>query len=234
MRFDCSAAAISFLLLAGAMTCASSDPKSGEDPKLHVGQPCTPSQEDDPAFAGFSLSGVYVKLGADECGTGTCIVNHFQGRVSCPLGQPPPVTCAADGPCEIGNCTGGVCHEAGSCQSATASESGDSCCLPGSDTPVSAAVCGQCEPGSHRDAADAVYCSCRCGVADGAPSEKDYWFCQCPSGFECRDLLEYTPPDDSHLSGKYCIKTATAFSTGSTCGSVTGYADGSQCDGVAP
>src|SRR5262249_17842881 len=84
-----------------------------------------------------------------------------------------------------------VCHTPGACQSAdrdAANNAGKACCMPGTDTPIGAAVCGQCDAHSKRDAAAAVYCSCRCGVADGDPAEPDFDFCTCPSGFTCSQI----------------------------------------------
>ena len=63
-----------------------------------VGDPCTPDEEYDPTFQGFSLSDVSVESKSYVCLTRLCLVNHFQGRVTCPYGQT-GVFC----------CPGGVC-----------------------------------------------------------------------------------------------------------------------------
>jgi hypothetical protein len=128
-----------------------------------------------------------------------------------------------------------VCHSKGSCQTADASVSenqGKDCCVPGTDAPVNVPVCGQCDAAGKRDAASAVYCSCRCGVADGDPPEPDFNFCTCPSGFTCTEIR----PDvglgvDKELNGKYCIKDGTAFKGPGDCSFVAGTHD-SQCVGV--
>src|SRR5260370_3753118 len=65
-----------------------------------VGDPCTPEQEYDQSFLGFSQTEVSVESKSFQCLTRLCLVNHFQGRVSCPYGQtadrqpnaPAPVT----------------------------------------------------------------------------------------------------------------------------------------------
>src|SRR5215471_16071374 len=56
-----------------------------------VGDPCTPEAEYNPSFLGFNLSEVNTESESFQCLTRLCLVNHFQGRVSCPYGQ------AADG-----------------------------------------------------------------------------------------------------------------------------------------
>ena len=52
-----------------------------------VGDPCTPEQEFDTQFNGFDEQEVNVESKSFQCQTRLCLVNHFQGRVSCPYGQ---------------------------------------------------------------------------------------------------------------------------------------------------
>src|SRR5688572_2465366 len=52
-----------------------------------VGDPCVPEQEYDPTFSGFVVDQVNVESKSYQCETRLCLVNHFQGRVSCPYGQ---------------------------------------------------------------------------------------------------------------------------------------------------
>jgi hypothetical protein len=52
-----------------------------------VGDPCTPEDEYQPDFAGFELDLSNIESRSFQCTTRVCLVNHFQGRVSCPLGQ---------------------------------------------------------------------------------------------------------------------------------------------------
>lgn len=54
-----------------------------------VGDPCLPEEEYDSAFAGFKVTQEFIESRSFQCETRICLVNHFQGRVSCPLGQPP-------------------------------------------------------------------------------------------------------------------------------------------------
>ena len=63
-----------------------------------VGSPCTPSDEGRPEFGGFSLSEVTLDHNHPTCGGGVCLVNHYQGRTTCPNGQSPnDGACTADG-----------------------------------------------------------------------------------------------------------------------------------------
>jgi hypothetical protein len=55
-----------------------------------VGAPCTPEVEYDVDFGGFAIGETYVESNSFQCETRLCLVNHFQGRVSCPRGQAGP------------------------------------------------------------------------------------------------------------------------------------------------
>jgi hypothetical protein len=46
-----------------------------------------PEDEYDPTFSGFSVSEVNTESRSFQCQSRLCLVNHFQGRVSCPYGQ---------------------------------------------------------------------------------------------------------------------------------------------------
>ncbi len=282
-----------------------------------VGDPCTPEEEYSAVFDGFDVAENYIESRSFQCATRVCLVNYFQGRVSCPLGQsatalkpcvgpadascaagescvasdtlvdvcgtcdptedpgcvalpcPPGLTCdpkqnvctcdsanpsfqqggvtygcayfdpacvpSASAPC-TGLPTSYLCHAAGACQNAAATvaeNQGKACCVPGTDTPVSAPVCGQCAATSQRDADEAVYCSCRCAVADGDPPEPDFDFCACPSGFSCSEIRPDLHLPGGQLTGKYCIKSGTApdGDAAASCGLVAGNHD-TPCAGV--
>src|SRR5262245_34116485 len=193
-----------------------------------VGDPCIPEEEFDPTFAGFKVTEENIESRSFQCQTRICLVNHFQGRVSCPLGQPAPVSCAGpdDTSCPNGqrcvpsagfDCAEGqsfqayVCHadSPDACQregAGVAENEGKACCVPGTDVPVGAPVCGQCADGSNRNAEQAVYCSCRCGVAEGEEEDPDFNFCECPDGFSCSEIRKDFELGDKQLTGKYCIK----------------------------
>ena len=52
-----------------------------------IGDPCTPEKEYDPTFAGFVEQEVSTEGESFQCQTRLCLVNHFQGRATCPYGQ---------------------------------------------------------------------------------------------------------------------------------------------------
>jgi len=52
-----------------------------------VGAPCIPEEEYHDGFSGFSVDEVNFESRSFQCESRTCLVNHFQGRVSCPYGQ---------------------------------------------------------------------------------------------------------------------------------------------------
>lgn len=101
-----------------------------------VGDPCVPEEEYSATFSGFALTEVNVESRSFSCETRLCLVNHFQGRVSCPSGQPDP---------------------------ASASPAENVCRIPGSDDAVETAVEPW---DLDRTPERAVYCSCRCDGPD--------------------------------------------------------------------
>ncbi|HWP08911.1 MAG TPA: hypothetical protein VNN72_24375 [Polyangiaceae bacterium] len=52
-----------------------------------LGEPCLPRREAHTNFEGFSMTDVTLDLGGPACESGLCLVNHMEGRVSCPYGQ---------------------------------------------------------------------------------------------------------------------------------------------------
>lgn len=52
-----------------------------------VGDPCIPEDEYRASFSGYSKEEVNVESRSFQCETRLCLVNKFQGRVSCPTGQ---------------------------------------------------------------------------------------------------------------------------------------------------
>lgn len=308
-----------------------------------VGVPCIPEDEYSFRFPGFKVTEDIIESRSFQCATRICLVNHFQGRVSCPLGQPAPkdaqgaagctpvlkadaddtdgdgnrdelildldgdgkpkqgscggdqrcyeagsfspsciytedddtddqfcqslgagAKCAEAGFCECttnadcvfvtdaavscvnGQCVSYACHGPGDCQQIGATNkdnAGKACCLPGSDTPITTPVCGQCKgPGGEepptRDADNAVYCSCRCGVAEGEPDDPNFNFCTCPDGFECAEIRKNVGLGDQKITGKYCIREGTQYDANKEqCGQVDGYwvsggDSGIKCAGV--
>ena len=301
-----------------------------------VGVPCIPEDEYNFRFSGFKVTEDIIESRSFQCATRICLVNHFQGRVSCPLGQPAPKDnqglegcipnrdgngnfkegkgscgvdplsdpkkpvqqmcvqagsfspscdlskgqesadkfcaglgaggkCNAAGFCECKGdadcafvtnaivscdakshqCVSYACHTPGDCQDGSAdaeANKGKACCLPGTDTPVTTAVCGQCQGHDKkptRDGENAVYCSCRCGVADGQPDDPNFNFCTCPDGFECSEIRRNVGLGDEKITGKYCILKDTGYDANEDqCGLVDGHwASGSDseisCKGAA-
>jgi hypothetical protein len=56
-------------------------------PAEGVGDPCVPEDEYSATFSGFALTEVSTESRSFQCQSRLCLVNHFQGRVSCPYGQ---------------------------------------------------------------------------------------------------------------------------------------------------
>jgi hypothetical protein len=147
-----------------------------------VGDPCTPEDEFFDDFSGFSLGEVNVESRSFQCETRVCLVNKFQGRVSCPYGtngsEPLPdamETVRHNLPCE----------------------------LPGFGGPVKVPVLAQ---RTERRPDVAVYCSCRCAGDD--PNAR---YCECPSGFECADIgvRQGQGQTNEQQAGSYCIRNGS-------------------------
>ena len=142
-----------------------------------VGDPCTPEDEFFDDFSGFSLGEVNVESRSFQCETRVCLVNKFQGRVSCPYGtngtNPDPTavpTVNHNLPCEL---------------------------PPPFEGNVSVAVLPQ---RADRRPEVSVYCSCRCD-AKGDTTRAE---CECPSGYVCQTALGPEAPPS--LAGGYCMR----------------------------
>jgi hypothetical protein len=180
-----------------------------------VGDPCTPDKEYDPAFAGFVEQEVSTEGESFQCQTRLCLVNHFQGRVTCPYGQ---------------NSVGGAPGDSsgGATPVVTGSRATAGCTTPGFPTPVTGplqadnktpvdmalgnTVQPQC---TDRTAEKTVYCSCRCADINGTQNGGN--FCNCPDGFTCTQLVSsLSASTDQGLTGAYCIKSGTQFGNTAT------------------
>jgi hypothetical protein len=65
-----------------------SDGDTSESQYEDIGVPCILEDESQPDFSGSSQREMYAGgTTLDECDSGVCLANHFQGRVSCPYGQ---------------------------------------------------------------------------------------------------------------------------------------------------
>jgi hypothetical protein len=167
-----------------------------------VGDPCIPEQEYDPTYAGANSGEVGVVPGSFQCITRLCLINHFQGRVTCPYGQ----------------------QANGSPVSGSVATAG--CVTPGLLTDVTAKVDPQCV---DRQTSEAVYCSCRCENLNGATDDGAN-YCKCPSGFSCTQLVSSLGAGlDQGLTGGYCIRDNTAYSASATSTSTMACGMAEQC-----
>jgi hypothetical protein len=154
-----------------------------------VGDPCTPEDEYNPSFSGYSPTEVNIESKSFQCETRLCLVNHFQGRVSCKYGQSTAQAMAATPPCHVPgnpNLPIQIPAMAGT---------------PAAPVEVSPQL-------QARQADAAVYCSCRC---DGPDSTARY--CKCPSGYACEHLVDELtiPGAKGQLAGSYCVRDGTEY-----------------------
>jgi hypothetical protein len=170
-----------------------------------VGDPCIPEQEYDPSFLGFNPQEVSVESKSFQCQSRLCLVNHFSGRVSCPYGQ----TSAS-----MGNGTATPCSTPiGAKVTGTVDGNPISQNNPPVDPVRKDKVLANC---SSRQAANAVYCSCRCANVNGQTNDGAN-YCTCPDGFQCTQLVSSIGPADQGLTGAYCIKANTAYDPNQVC-----------------
>ncbi len=151
-----------------------------------VGDPCVPEEEFREQFNGFSATEAYIESRSFQCATRVCLVNHFQGRVSCPYGQSvEDLDLPGDDPrrCRVPGTSGQREEDRVS-------------------VPVNAWL-------SNRGADDAVYCSCRCAGPEPAAR-----YCECPSGYACTELVPELGLGRGQLAGSYCIKEGTRYAPG--------------------
>jgi hypothetical protein len=161
-----------------------------------VGDPCVPEDEYQRDFSGFSVEEVNVESRSFQCETRICLVNHFQGRVSCPYGNNASTINSQNVPAE----TPGDCYIPGSDDKIEIPPANGQPAMPVAVDPQVKA----------RQASDAVYCSCRC---DGPDAKARY--CECPSGFACVKLVDKLPlGKGGQLAGNYCIREGTNYVKG--------------------
>jgi hypothetical protein len=159
-----------------------------------VGDPCTPEDEYQQTFSGFQQTEVNVESRSFQCATRICLVNHFQGRVSCRLGQEAPLDAATGMP--TGASYAPACSIPGTKPSTTQTDENN----------INVKVPAQLV---ERQTEKAVYCSCRCNGPD-----KSARYCECPDGFECSKLvddLKIPGSTGGNLAGSYCIRAGTAY-----------------------
>lgn len=173
-----------------------------------VGDPCTPEDEYLTGFSGFSKSEVNVESRSFQCETRVCLVNHFQGRVSCPYGQVEDPSAVDSG---LSTCMGTLDNRNSlGCQPGGA-EHAQSCQVPDRDGSAwEDRIIPPVEPQlQDRQADAAVYCSCRCAPPEGVEDNATY--CECPDGFICEPLVEDLGLGKGQLAGSYCVKNDTQY-----------------------
>jgi hypothetical protein len=190
------------LILAGLASTAAVVALSGTGcQNTGVGDPCTPEAEYSTTFLGFDYKEVSTESADYQCFSRLCLVNHFQGRVSCPYGQDAKQN-----------------HDQGS-STATAPKG---CSTPYINAPVTgtsgasgtALIQPQC---LDRRADQAVYCSCRCANLNGKTDDGAV-YCKCPDGFSCTQLYSSIGGGANEgLTGAYCIKSGSDYNADSVC-----------------
>ncbi|HEV8550041.1 MAG TPA: hypothetical protein VGQ57_13450 [Polyangiaceae bacterium] len=203
------------LLVAGSLALSALGCQSGG-----VGDPCIPEDEYQQTFNGYGLTEVNIESKSFQCETRVCLVNHFEGRVSCPYGQAEADLTDDSGGSPVPPATSGGLPPSDPKRCRIPGTDGKHCVannqyVPGSDS-------GVCPAGATnadqikvtvasqllaRNSQDTVYCSCRCKGPD--PEAR---YCECPSGYECSELVrELGLPGKSQLAGSYCIKAGTLY-----------------------
>jgi hypothetical protein len=129
-------------------------------PSGGVGDPCTPEDEFKESFAGFKLTEENIESRSFQCNTRICLVNHFQGRVSCPLGQAKPKVCGQ----------------------------GQTCDNPGEECLPAGAIIKECDPTTCGDGVDANNCNDSNGnnkACGNLPCNNDSRTCECSGSADC-------------------------------------------------
>jgi hypothetical protein len=152
-----------------------------------IGDPCINEREHDQAFTGFSASEIFVESRSFQCKSRVCLVANFQGRASCPYGQP---------------------------ENFASLPPDERCYLPGTQSSSEIGADGQCSNCVNvsvkpqivkRPPESAMYCSCRCAGPDS-----NVRYCECPSGYACTSLIsDLGASTGGQLVGSYCIKDGT-------------------------
>ncbi len=157
-----------------------------------IGDPCVPEDEYQQYFSGYAVTEVNIESRSFQCETRLCLVNHFQGRVTCPYGQTE--------------------EQAKDTTPLPADQEAQLCHIPGTSGPENRIKVPVNKQFTNRRAINTVYCSCRCDGPD-----KNARYCKCPTVFQCVKLLDSIDRLGSkELAGNYCIKDGTQFTNGVT------------------
>jgi hypothetical protein len=202
-----------------------------------VGDPCIPEDEYLRDFPGYEIQEVNIESRSFQCETRVCLVNHFQGRVSCPYGQTASeigwLSEDAESDEDLRPATGSGNRYEYVQQSKTweASDGRPLCAIPGFSPEVADVVSEDDRVGDkpsgetydynrvrtpvdpqiiERNTNKAVYCSCRCKNAQGKDDDGAN-YCECPNDFQCAPLMQDLGLGSAQLAGYYCIKNGTAY-----------------------
>ena len=99
-------------------------------------------------------------------------------------------------------------------------------CCPACDPPAT----GLCEPAGSDPATP--LCSTDTSIC-GTACDPNFNYCDCPNGYTCTGIRTNVGIADPELTGAYCVKTGSAFTTDATCGNVVGYVDPTSCKGLS-
>lgn len=220
--------ALALALVAILFSCRGQVPLGGQSDGgsegTAIGAACIPSQELSTTFLGFDYREVSLDEGNPACGSGVCLVNHYQGRVTCPYGQNPTATSA--------DLSSPATNEP--CNGTKPSDANSACCTPGSEKPVIASqdvgsgtpTHSQILPGcTDRPSAKTVTCSCRCANPAGK-TDDGAQYCSCPGGFTCTQVVPELEVGD-RLAGAYCLANGSMYNPLTSCTSAA------ECDPTA-
>ncbi|HEY6559619.1 MAG TPA: hypothetical protein VI072_20195, partial [Polyangiaceae bacterium] len=171
-----------------------------------VGDPCIPEAEYDLYFNNFSQADVFAETRSFQCETRICLVNHFQGRVSCPYGQSQSDINTQHGLDPSERDLGALCKVPGTSGEVPVPEKdvlGKEVSADVIQVPVAPQLV-------DRRANDSVYCSCRCKNDEGKTDDGAN-YCECPSGYACERLIADPELGKPELAGYYCIKDGTRY-----------------------
>jgi hypothetical protein len=183
-----------------------------------VGTACVSDDEYSTTASGFTIDQVTVEVGAPSCDGRVCLINRFQGRVTCPYG-------ALDSDVrrfvELRDEDPVAALEFLRTPNPQHGELPQVCLLPGRDgSQVDDFVIESVRPQLEtRSPSDSVYCSCRCAGPPGAedPAGGAAQYCECGEGFTCEHLLDDLGFGNA-ASGSYCVREGTMeIEMGATC-----------------
>lgn len=159
----------------------------------NIGDPCLNPDELYPSVSGHRVNETVLLKPFNACSTGICLINHVQGRATCPLGQDAPTICA--GPNDTSCGSGLSCVAAG--------QNGPTCYFTSEDggAPVldaSDCLSGVCNP---------VRNTCQC-TSDA----------HCPQGTACDPVTQECTRYVCHRPGECQSADATdAENAGKSC-----------------